>query len=64
MTARTTYRQCDLERAIRAARATGAGAVTVRPDGTIVIEAEPVDSGNGAGRRKPRLAKAEEVVFS
>lgn len=58
---RTLYRQCDLERAIRAAKATGAGPVMVRPDGTIVVDPEPLDDDT---RRKGRLAKARGVVFS
>ena len=31
---RVAFRQCDFERAIRAAKATGAGVVMVWPDGT------------------------------
>ena len=60
MKRRVTFRQCDLERAIRAAKATKAGLVMVTVDGTITIDPEPLDD---ATRRKGRLAKVKEVVF-
>ena len=62
MTARrVAYRQCDLERAIRAAKATGTGPVMVRPDGTIVVGVGAMDSS--AGRRKDRLGEPKGVVL-
>ncbi len=58
---RVLFRQCDLERAIRAAQATGAGRVMVTADGAILIDPEPLDD---ATLRRGRLAKIKEVVFS
>lgn len=39
------FRQTDVARAIRAAQQTGAGAVRIQPDGTILIEPQPVPAG-------------------
>ena len=51
---RNAFRQCDVERAIRAAQATNAGAVIVKPDGSILIETRP---------NKDQSAKAEDYVL-
>lgn len=59
---RNAFKQCDVERALRAAKAVGAGDVIVRPDGSIHIETVPAE-GERAGRRKSRLAAEREVVF-
>ena len=50
-TRRNAFRQCDVERAIRAAQATNAGAVIVRLDGSLLIEPRPIDGKAMDGRR-------------
>lgn len=37
--------QADVARAIRAAKQTGAGTVRIQPDGTILIDLQPVSVG-------------------
>ena len=39
-------RQADVARAIRAAQQTGAGAVRIQPDGTILIDLQSQDAGD------------------
>jgi len=39
------FTQADINRALRAAKQAGAGAVVLLPDGTIRIEIEPVKEG-------------------
>lgn len=53
-------RQADVARAIRAAQQTGAGAVRIQPDGTILIETQAKTIGE-----KPEIPvdDDEEVVL-
>jgi hypothetical protein len=52
--------QADVARAIRAAKQTGAGAVRILPDGTILIDLQP----NLAGEKPSQPVEAEiEIVL-
>ena len=57
---RNAFRQCDVERLIRAAKATGAGAVIVRPDGSMQVVVEPVPESE---RPKQQSVWREDIVL-
>jgi hypothetical protein len=45
---RAVIKQADVARAVRAAKQAGAGAVEIRPDGTILVLIEAPPSAGGA----------------
>lgn len=53
-------RQADVARAIRAAQQTGAGAVRIQPDGTILIETQPEVTGE---KPKIQVVPVREIVL-
>ena len=65
MTARrAAFRQCDVVRAIKAAKAAGAARVIVRLDGALEIEVGPTTPGEGdAVYHEGRLIRAEDYVL-
>jgi hypothetical protein len=54
------FTQADVARAIRAAKQAGAGDITIRPDGTIIIGLSPVHT---ASKDKPELALSEDFAL-
>ena len=52
--------QADVARAIRAAKQAGAGDVTIRPDGTIVVALSPTST---AALKEPELAPVVDIVL-
>lgn len=61
MTRRNAFRQCDLERALRAAQATKAGRVVVRPDGA--IEITPLASPEDVHKPVAAAPKVDDYVL-
>lgn len=65
MTRRVAFRQCDVARAARVAKAMGDMRVVIRPDGTLVLEPTDVDQGTRAAAESGAVAggKGKEIVL-
>ncbi len=62
MTRRAAFRQCDVVRAIKAAKAAGAARVIVRRDGALEIEIEPRMGDRQQSRERDEPRDEERLI--